>query len=173
MSSRSWERKVRKNQTQLNKQRKKQGQAPLNVNTSSAPKMDVYKGRSIIMPAFLILFTASFVMLSTTSGAYKTSGSLYWITVGCYILLAGLFILRRPYLAVGKDFVKTRRFGGDRTLYAGSIKAINVQSGSIVIEQVKGTNWVFTRLINRYPTDLMAERLRTFASANNITINEK
>lgn len=173
MSSRSWERKVRKNQTQLNKQRKKQGQAPLNVNTSSTPKVDVYKGRSIVMPAFLILFTAFFVTLSTTSGAYKQSGSLYWITVGCYILLAGLFILRRPYLAVGKDFVKTRRFGGDRTLYATSIKAINLQAGSIVIEQVKGTNWVFTRLINRYPTDQMAERLRAFAAANNVTINEK
>ncbi|UVI27684.1 hypothetical protein [Paenibacillus spongiae] len=173
MSSRSWERKVRKNQTQLNKQRKKQGQAPLNTSASSAPKMDVFKGRSIVLPVFLILFISFFITMSTYSGAYKQSGWLYWVTIACYILMAVMFILRRPYLAVGKDFVKSRRFGGDKTLYAGSIKAIGLQSGSIVIEQVKGTNWVFTRLINRYPTDEMAERLRAFAAANNITINEK
>ncbi|MFD0711658.1 hypothetical protein [Paenibacillus sp. GCM10027626] len=172
MSARSWERKVRKNQAQLNKQRKKRGEKPLNTGVS-APGADIFKGRSIILPAFLVLFTALFAIMSTASGAEQTSGTLFWVTIVCYLLLAVMFILRRPYLAVGKDYVKTRRFSGDRMLMASNIKAIKVEPGNVVIEQVKGANWVFTRTINRYPIEQMTERLRAFAAANQVTFNEK
>lgn len=172
MSSRSWERKVRKNQSQLNKQRKKQGKDPLTLKTADT-QLEIYKGRSIIMPAFLVLFTALYVILSFSSDAYKTADTMYWVTIGLYLLLAVLFVLRRPYLAVSKEYVRSRRFGGDRNLYASNIKGISVQKGYVVIEQIKGGNWVFSRLINRYPTDEMAERLRAFAAANQITFTDK
>jgi len=173
LSSRSWERQVKKNQSQLNKQRKKQGQKPLSVTAAAAPQLDIFKGRSIILPAFLVLFIGLFVLMSSRAGAEQTSGTLYWVTIGCYLLLAVMFVLRRPYLAVAKDYVKTRKFSGDRMLFVNNMKAINVQQGSVVIEQIKGANWVFTRSINRYPTDQMAERLRKFASDNGIAFNEK
>ncbi|TYP72553.1 MFS transporter [Paenibacillus methanolicus] len=172
MSSRSWERKVRKNQTQLNKQRKKNGQTPLHVQKSEE-KVDTFKGRSFVMPAFLVLFIGMYVITTFTSDYYKDAGAMYWVTIGLYVLMAVIFILRRPYLSVGKDYVRTRRFGGDRNLYTVAIKAISVQKGSVVIEQQKGANWVFSRMINRYPTDEMAERLRAFAAVHNIPFNEK
>lgn len=171
--SRSWERKVQKNQSQLNKQRKKQGMAPLMASKTASSPIDTYKGRSLLMPAFLLVFTAVYASISIAQGTYKDTGNMFWITIGCYIFLALLFMLRRPYLAIGKDFVRSRRFAGDRTLYLSSIKGISIQKGSVIIEQPKGGSWVFSRLFNRYPTDEMTERLRTFAAANNIPFAEK
>ncbi|GGD63946.1 hypothetical protein [Paenibacillus nasutitermitis] len=171
--SRSWERKIQKNQSQLNKQRKKQGKAPLVASKSASNPVYTYKGRSILMPAFLLVFTAGYTGISLTGGAYKQAGSMFWITIACYVFLALLFMLRRPYLSIGKDFVRSRRFTGDRTLFLSSIKGISVQKGSIIIEQPKGGNWIFTRLFNRYPTDEMTERLRAFAAANDIPFAEK
>ncbi|MBB3110363.1 hypothetical protein FHS18_002430 [Paenibacillus phyllosphaerae] len=171
MSSRSWERKVKKNQAELNKQRKKSGHAPLSI-TKKEEQVDTFKGRSFILPAFLILFIALYVITTLTSDVADDVGVMFYVTIALYIFMAVIFALRRPYLAVGKDFVKTRRFGGDRTLYLPAIKAITIAKGSVVIEQQKGANWVFTRMINRYPTDEMAERLRAFALTNNIALKE-
>jgi hypothetical protein len=171
--SRSWERKVQKYQQQINKQRKKQGQSPLQVGRSSSEPVDTFKGRSIMMPAFLLLFTALYAILSAGSEYTEQNATMFWVTIACYVLLAVIFILRRPYLSVGKDYVKTRRFGGDRMLFRDNINSITVQKGYVVIGPKKGGNWVFSRLINRYPTEEMAERLRTFASTNQIPFEEK
>jgi hypothetical protein len=171
--SRSWERKIQKNQSQLNKQRKKQGKAPLSVSKSTSHPVETFKGRSLLMPSFLLLFTLFYVIINLSGGAYKQAGYMFWITIACYILLAVLFIMRRPYLSIGKDFVRSRRFGGDRTLYVSSIKGITVSKGNVLIEQPKGGSWMFSRFINRYPTDMMAERLRAFASSNQIPFTEK
>jgi hypothetical protein len=170
--SRSWERKIQKNQQVINKRRKKQGQAPLLSGKAAADPVDTFKGRSILMPAFLLLFILMYVIM-TVGTQTKQSSTMFWVTIGCYILLAVTFILRRPYLSVGKDFVKTRRFGGDKSVYKDNIKSISVQKGYVIISQHKGGNWVFSRLINRYPTEEMAQRLRTFASANQIAFEEK
>jgi hypothetical protein len=171
--SRSWERKIQKNQQQINKRRKKQGQTPLQVGRSSSDPVDTFKGRSIIMPVFLLLFTTLYAILSAGSQYTKENSTMFWVTVGCYVLLAGIFVLRRPYLSVGKDYVKTRRFGGDRMLFRDNINSITVQKGYVIIGPKKGGNWVFSRLINRYPTEDMAERLRAFASSNQIPFEEK
>jgi hypothetical protein len=88
-------------------------------------------------------------------------------------VLAGAFTLRRPYLSVGRDFVRSRRFAGDRDINISNIKAISAQKGYIVVEQHKGGNWVFSRVINRYPTDEMAVRLKTFAEQHGIPFTEK
>ncbi|SEM83690.1 hypothetical protein [Paenibacillus sp. OV219] len=171
--SRSWERKVQKNQAQINKQRKKRGQKPLLSAASSVETLDTFRGRSYLMPAFLLLFILFYVIVTVTSENFKETGSMFWVTIGCYVVLALLFMFRRPYLAIGKDFIRSRRFTGDRSIYVNNIKAINVQKGYIVIEQHKGGNWVFSRLINRYPTEQITDRLRSFAGQHAIAFTEK
>ena len=173
--SRSWERKVQKNQVNINKQRKKQGKEPLMSSGSktTASPVDTYKGRSILMPAFLVLFTAMYIILTVGSASYKESNTMFWVTISCYLFLALVFVLRRPYMSVGKDYIRSRRFGGDRSLYKANIKSIILQKGYIIIEQHKGGNWVFSRVINRYPTGEMGERLRSFATSQDIPLTEK
>ncbi|MFF2479458.1 hypothetical protein [Paenibacillus sp. NPDC058071] len=169
MSSRSWERKVRKNQSQLVKARKKQGiKAPL----PGAAKEDRYRGRSIAAPILLILFITLYVILAASSPDFVPS-SMFYVTIALYVLLAVFFFLRRPYIAVGKDYVQTRKFTGDKRLAVAAIKGITIQSGYVVIEQQKGGNWVFSRLINRYPTVEIGERLEQFAKANGIAFQQK
>ncbi|SFS62036.1 hypothetical protein [Paenibacillus sp. BC26] len=171
--SRSWERKVQKNQSQINKQRKKHGQAPLMSAKSGGVKLDTFKGRSYLMPAFLLLFILFYVIVTVSADTYKQTGNMFWLTVACYVILALLFTLRRPYLSVGSDFIRSRRFTGDRSIYVNNIKSISSQKGYIVVEQHKGGNWVFSRVMNRFPTDQMAERLRTFSAQHGISFTEK
>lgn len=171
--SRSWQRKVQKNQEVINKQRKKHGQSPLMSAKSGKDPLDTFKGRSYLMPAFLLLFILFYVIVTINSDAFKQADTMFWVTIGCYVLLAGLFLLRRPYLAVGRDFVRSRRFTGDRNVYASNIKNISAQKGYVVIEQHKGGNWVFSRIMNRFQTEPMAERLKTFAEQHGIPYTQK
>ncbi|MBJ6363650.1 hypothetical protein ACFOQM_20705 [Paenibacillus sp. GCM10012307] len=173
--SRSWERMVRKNTSVVNKKRKKQGG---NGFISEANRVDRFKGRNIILPLAVIFFTGfyayiSFIARQAAVGDAGNTDTLYWITIACYILLSLLFFFRRPYLNVAKEFVQTRRFTGDKMLRANGIKQINVQDGYVVIEQVKGPSWVFSRFMNRFPTNDMAERLKQFAKDNQIEFVEK
>lgn len=167
--SRSWERKVRKNMSHLNKQRKKQGADSIVLNADKAEKL---VGRNYIAPILLILFISLYLILVQSQDDFQMD-TMFWVTVFCYILLAAIFFVRRPYLKIGKDYVQTRRMTGDKRLPAASIKAISVQPGYVVIEPVKGGNWVFSRLINRYPTGEMAEKLQQFAQANQIQFQQK
>jgi hypothetical protein len=171
--SRSWERKVQKNQAQLNKQRKKQGKAPLMSPKSSKEALDTFKGRSYVMPAFLLLFILCYVFITVNSEAFKQAGTMFWVTIACYVGLAGLFLLRRPYLSVGSDFIRSRRFAGDRNINVSNIKSITVQKGYLVVAQHKGGNWVFSRLINRYPIEQMGVRMKAFAAQHGIPFIEK
>jgi hypothetical protein len=167
--SRSWERKVRKNTTVLNKTRKKMG---VGAVTGKA-KVEKFKGRNYILPGFIILFTGFYVYMATLSMEWKNNSTMFLVTIGSYMLLAALFFFRRPYLSVAKDYLGTRRMTGDKTLFANNIKKISLQKGFVVIEQTKGQNWVFSKIMNRFPTDRIAERLRTFANENGITLDEK
>ncbi|QHT61678.1 hypothetical protein GXP70_18005 [Paenibacillus lycopersici] len=171
--SRSWQRKVQKNQSDINKQRKKRGQAPLMSAASGKEALDTYKGRSYLMPAFLLLFILFYVIVTLNAEAFKPDDTMFWVTIGLYIVLAGVFTLRRPYLAVGRDFVRSRRFTGDRSVSAGSIKGITTQKGYVIIEQHKGGNWVFSRVMNRFPTEAMAVRLKAFAEQHGIPFTDK
>ncbi|REJ20655.1 MAG: hypothetical protein C6W55_06580 [Thermobacillus sp.] len=174
--SRSWERKVRKNTEQLNKRRKKAG---LKAVASPGAVTDRYRGRNYVLPALLILFIGFYIYMMTipaddpnTTNPFETP--IFWLTVACYLALAALFWFRRPYLLVGRDFVGTRKFTGDKTLTASAIKAITViRPGYIIIEPKKGGNWVFSRMLNRYPIDEMADRLQRFAEDNRIPYTEQ
>ncbi|QAY68384.1 hypothetical protein ET464_06240 [Paenibacillus protaetiae] len=154
--------------TQLNNQRKKQGKEQV---VTGGDKSDRYYGRSIILPVFLLFFIGIYLITSLISGV--TFRTIEWITVAAYIVMALVFFLRRPYLKIGKDYVQTRRMTGDKRINASGIKSITVQDGSILIEQVKGANWMFNRLLNRYPTAVIAERLKEFAKVNHINLIEK
>ena len=174
--SRSWERKVRRNTEQLNKRRKKAG---LEAMSSPAAMTDRYRGRSIILPLFLLLLIGFYMFLNTISldepnGPDPVETPIFWLTVAGYLALAALFWFRRPYLLVGRDFVGTRKFTGPKTMTADAIKSITViRPGYVIIEPKKGGNWVFSRMLNRFPIDEMADRLRKFAQDNRIPFYEE
>ncbi|RXZ81876.1 hypothetical protein EBB07_12740 [Paenibacillaceae bacterium] len=169
--SRSWERMVRKNTTKVNKGRKKSGTPDF---IPKEQRLDKYRGRNYILPIAILAFTAFYAYIgSLASSAESPSETLYWVTVSCYVLLGLLFYFRRPYLTVAKEFVQTRKMTGEKTLRASGIKRINVQPGYIVIEQVKGASWIFSKMLNRFPTEMMGERLKEFANDNNIEFSEK
>lgn len=168
--SRTWERKVRKNTNQINKARKKQGVSRIGTTTTS--KAERYKGRNYIFPIFLVLMITMYTILVTTAPDFEST-TMLWVTIGCYLLLALIFLLRRPYIAIGKDYIQTRKMTGDKQLYVSNIKGISVQKGAIVIMQHKGANWIFSRLLNRYPTDEISERLQEFAKTHNLPFEQK
>ncbi|RCW50973.1 hypothetical protein [Paenibacillus prosopidis] len=167
--SRSWERKVRKNMGVVNKQRKKQGNGQIVLNAEKSEKI---VGRNFIVPILLILFICLYVVLMQSSTEFQMD-TMFWVTIGCYILLAALFYFRRPYITIGKDYVQTRRFTGDKRLPVSAIKGISVQAGYVIIEQHKGGNWVFSKLTNRFPTEIIGEKLKQFAQANGIAFQQK
>ncbi|MGG1636431.1 hypothetical protein BK120_02175 [Paenibacillus sp. FSL A5-0031] len=167
--SRSWERKVRKNMDVVNKQRKKQGNGQIVFNAEKSEKI---VGRNFIAPILLILFIGMYVILMSSSSTFKMD-TMFWITVGCYILLAALFFFRRPYITIGKDYIQSRRLTGDKRIPAASIKGFSVQKGYVVVEMQKGGNWVFSKLTNRFPTDEIGEKLKLFANANGIAFQQK
>jgi len=167
--SRSWERKVRKNMNVVNKQRKKQGNGQIVFNAEKSEKI---VGRNFIAPILLILFIGMYVILMSSSTTFKMD-TMFWITVGCYILLAALFFFRRPYITIGKDYIQSRRLTGDKRISAASIKGFSVQKGYVVVEMQKGGNWVFSKLTNRFPTDEIGDKLKLFANANGIAFQQK
>lgn len=123
----------------------------------------------MIMPFTLVLLIIFYILMFKPWAAdFNQSVGIFWSTVGCYVLLALFYFLRRPYLAVTKDKLETRKFAGYKTLKGMEIRKIVQMPGYIVIETVKGGNWVFSKLMNRYPIDEMAVRLKEFASQHQI-----
>lgn len=167
--SRSWERKVRKNRSKINQSRKKQGSGKM-ILTSE--KTDTFLGRNLATPILLLLFVTFYNIVSFGNPIYKAT-AIHWVTVACYILLAALFFFRKPYLTVGKDYVQSRRLTGDKRLHATAIKAIHAQNGNVTILPQKGTGWTFSKLMNRFKTVEMTEKLRMFASAHDIPFEQK
>lgn len=163
--SRKWERMVLKNSNQLNKQRKKRGQPALNA--TPGPAVDRFRGRSIFLPLFLVMVSLFFMTVSQRTGE---TGTLYWFTVILYLLLALYFFMRRPYLAVGKNELMTRRLGRDRIVKADEVSEVIQMKGYCIIAlKGKRTRWIFSRFMNRYDTDAMAKRLKQFADQHGIT----
>ncbi|OPA74670.1 hypothetical protein BVG16_23210 [Paenibacillus selenitireducens] len=170
---RSWERMVQKNTKKANQIRKKQGQQAIGSVSQAKSDIDRFFGRNLILPITLIAFAVLYAILY--SGVeQKTSVTMFWVTVGLYILLGIVLFIRRPYLNVGKAFLGTRRFNRDIRVDAAQVKQITVQKGYVVIEtKAKGSNWVFSRLTNRYDTVAMGERLQEFARTHNVPFLEK
>lgn len=169
--SRSWERMVERNSKQLNKKRKKEGKQAI---SAPAQQVDRFQGRNYIVPTLLLLLVILFIIIyQPWSTANNESPGLMWVTVGCYALLALFYYMRKPYLSVAKDYLETRRFSGYRRLKPAEIRKIVLQPGYVVIETVKGGNWVFSRLMNRFPIERMGERLQAFASVHHIEFEQK
>lgn len=166
--SRKWERMVQKNSKQLNKQRRKTGQAPI---ITAQEQADVFKGRSWFLPALLVAVSFFFGIVS--AGVYE-SDTFYWVTVIGYLLLGVLYFLRRPYIKVGKNKLSTRRLGVEKTFGADEIEAIAVQRGSVSI-QMKGkrTRWVLSKFQHLYDIPALAARLKTFAEHNGIDYRDE
>ncbi|QJC52016.1 hypothetical protein HGI30_10945 [Paenibacillus albicereus] len=168
--SRSWERKVRRNSAQLNQKLKKSGIDPMAAKGPSASSSLTmrFKGRNFISPILLLLFVGAYAMLMPMQEQEGSSEAMNWFVVAAYAFLALMFFLRRPYLQVGPDHVQTRRMLGDKRLGKDEIKGITVQKGYVIIQPAKGGNWVFSRVMNRYPVERMGERLEKLAAAHGI-----
>ena len=168
--SRSWERKVRKNMEQANKTRKKQGSNLINTSSGNAASNGLrFAGRNFIVPSLLIIFIAGYCFLMLTAPNYEPE-TMFWVTIGCYVILAMLFFFRKPYLTIGKDFVQSRRFTGDKRMPAADIKEIRVHKDYVAVMPQKGSAWTFSRVMNRFPTEEMSKELVTFAQRNNINL---
>ncbi|MFD2673030.1 hypothetical protein [Marinicrinis sediminis] len=166
--SRKWKRMIDKNSSQLNQQRKKKGQPEL----SSGPvSYQLYKGRSLILPSFLMLIGILFFFTYSQAGNQDT---LYWFTVGMYVLLAIYYYFRRPYLKIMKNELATRKLGREVYLKPAEIQSIAYDGKGIAISlQNKRTKWMFSKGLNRYPVDAMATSLKEFALKNGITYSNK
>jgi len=169
--SRSWERMVTKNTKQINKRRKKEGKKGISGN---APQIDRFRGRNFIVPSLLVLLIVFYLVLSQPwSDKFLQDPTLFWVTIGCYVMLALFYYMRRPYLAVSRDTLETRKFTGYKTLRPSEIRKIVVQPGYVLVESVKGTNWVFSKFMNRYPINQMGERLKAYAELNHVEFEIK
>ncbi len=164
--SRSWERMVLKNSKEINKRRKKEGKKGISPN---APQIDRFQGRNYIVPILLLMLILLYITLAQPwSDNFMQDTTLFWVTIGCYVVLALFYYMRRPYLAVSRDTLETRKFSGYKTLRPTEIRKITVQPGYIIVESVKGANWVFSRLMNRYPLDRMSERLKAYSDLHHV-----
>lgn len=170
--ARSWERAVRKNSKNVNKIRKMQGKQEIGT-VAKQQDFDQFLGRNIILPCTLIALALLYALLFT-GATQQTSTTMYWVTVGLYLLLGVVLFLRRPFLNIGKSFLGTRRWNRDRRFEAEQIKQITLQKGYVIIEpKTKDANWVFSRLTNRYDTAAIGERLKRFAQVNDVPLEER
>jgi len=171
--SRSWERKVKKNMEQVNKQRKKAGEGNLVLNHEKQVKKQeiVFKGRNYILPVVLVVFIGMYNFLMLMNPEFQID-AMYWFTIAAYLALAALFFFRKPYLAIGKDYIQSRRMLGDKQLFAVAIKEIKVQGGYIIIIPNHGSSWAFNKTFNRFPIDEMAAELKKLADKHNIAWTE-
>lgn len=166
--SRKWERMVSKNTKTVNKNRSKQGIAPI---SSDPDRSVVFKGRSIMLALFFVLI--SILLLVTLT---KTDGDkMYWYTTLSYMAV-GLFVyfIRRPYLKVSKTSISKRGFARELVLNADKIKEIVYSPGQVVIDlNGKSPRWVYNKSLNRFDVAAMAARLKKFAEQNQIPFVDK
>lgn len=170
--ARSWERMVQRNTQQVNKQRKKQGKDSIYASRSSAAKStDIFKGRNIVFPVVLLGLGIMFWVVGSIDEAQGSGILANWLGVVLYFLLAALLFFRRPYLKVERARLGTIKYNRERWLAAADIEKIYLSRGAVTIKyKGKRTKWIFSKLINRYDTEAMSERLEQFAQVNNIEI---
>lgn len=166
--SRKWERMVRKNTKVINKHREKFGRKPIS-NISSDGSV-TFKGRNWFLPIILVAIGVICLIVFRDKAQ---EDSLYWITGISYFLLAVLtYYTRRPFLKLGKDFITTRRFGGDRTMDASQISDITINKNAIIVTlKPKGNKWFFTRAYHQFQIESMREMVQKFAEKHGIALN--
>lgn len=172
--ARSWERMVQRNTQQVNKRRKKDGKDSI-YSSRSSDQGDVYKGRNIVFPVVLVLLGLLYGMIASLDAS--TSGNskvLNWVGVVLYFALAAMIFFRKPYLKVERSRVSTFKFNRQRILEAGDIEKIVISKGSVSIKpKAKRGHWIFSRLINRYDTAVMGERMEQFAKQHRIPVEHE
>ncbi|AHV97721.1 hypothetical protein [Paenibacillus sabinae] len=174
--ARSWERMVQRNSQQINKRRKKEGKESI-YRSSPAGQTDVYKGRNIIFPVLLAALGILYWMIGQfdTSSASQNSLMLNWVGVVLYFALAAMIFFRRPYLKVERARVSTFKFNRQRFLEASDIEKIVISRNSVSIKPkaTKRGQWTFSRLLNRFDTSVMGERMEQFANQHKISVEHK
>jgi hypothetical protein len=165
--SRKWERMIKKNTKTINKSRVRQGKPTLSQAASDGSV--TYKGRNWMLSLFL--FCVGIFCYVAFRNTYQDD-NLYWITGGSYILLSlFMFAVRRPFLKIGKNFLGTRRFTGDRKVEAADIKEITLTPNSVLISfNSNNRKWAFTRLYHRIDVAAMSEKLKEFAASNAVAL---
>ncbi|KGE17335.1 hypothetical protein [Paenibacillus wynnii] len=172
--ARSWERMVQRNSQKINQQRKKAGKDSIHASTVSTKSGDVYRGRNIVLPVVLIGLGIMYWMVGTLDEVKGNGSLMNWLGIVLYFALAALLFFRRPYLKVERARLSTFKFNRERFLGAADIEKIVLSRGSVIIKHKgKRMKWIFSKLINRYDTAVMGERLEQFATANNITIERE
>lgn len=167
--SRKWKRMVEKNRKQLNEKREKQGKGRIGMSHSD---YDLYRGRSQVLPLFLLTVALFFAFSSFSWGG---TDALFWVTFASYILLSLYFyFFKRPYLKIGKSYIATRKWGREIQVNWSEVNKITYSPGNLIIS-VKGqrTDWFFSRTLNRYETEEMAEKLEKLAEQHRISFEKK
>ncbi|MDT3424671.1 hypothetical protein J2Z22_000183 [Paenibacillus forsythiae] len=173
--ARSWERMVQRNTQQVNKRRKKEGKGSIH-SSSSAGQADIYKGRNIVFPVLLAALGALYWTIGQfdTSSGSQNSQVMNWIGIVLYFALAAMIFFRRPYLKVERARVSTFKFNRQRFLDAADIEKIIISRGSIsIVPKAKRGRWMFSRLLNRYDTAVMGERMESFGQLNRVPVEHK
>ena len=172
--ARSWERMVQRNSQKVNQQRKKAGKDSIHATTVSTKTGDVYRGRNIVLPVVLLGLGIMYWMVGTIDQVEGNGSIMNWIGIALYFALAALLFFRRPYLKVERARLSTFKFNRERFLGAADIEKIIISRGSVTIKHKgKRMKWIFSRLINRYDTEVMGERLQQFAKDNNILLEQE
>lgn len=173
--ARSWERMVQRNTQKINKQRKKAGKDSIYASTvSNKNNAEVFRGRNIVLPVVLLGLGIMYWMVGTLDPTGGSSSLMNWLGIVLYFVLAALIFFRRPFLKLDRARLSTIKFNRERFLAAGDIEKIILSRGSVTIKHKgKRMKWIFSRLINRYDTELMGERLEHFAKTNNIAVEHE
>jgi hypothetical protein len=160
--SRKWKRMVRKNAKAVNEYRLKQGIAPV----SESDKPEVYKGRSTVLPLFLVGVSVFLFINFNKTG----QDNMYWFTTVSYFLLAlFIYFIRRPYLKVRKSSLSKMGFAREHMVNAENIKQIIVKPGHVLIEMNSKMRWGYSKFFNRFDVDAIAAKLKSFSEQNHIT----
>ncbi|WP_409346893.1 hypothetical protein [Paenibacillus sp. MBLB4367] len=168
--SRSWERMVERNQKKVNKSRVKSGRTA--ITATGAEEMRKFKGRSYMLPLILCsIGVFNVVAFSAVNEGDKT----FWYTSLAYVLLgAFIFLVRRPFLSIGKTKLVSRRFTGDHALQVNDIEEIVVSPGYVVVQlKEKKRRWVFSKLMNLFDISGMQAEIKQFAQKNNVPLKEE
>lgn len=170
--SRKWERMVTKNQRDINKARKKRGQAALPDGTGTKEKEIVIKGRSWMLPSVLVLFAVMYFI--TTYKVTEMNGA-YWFTGLSYIALAILvYLVRRPIIRISRNYLSVRRFTGDKFIEPKDIEELTLNMGHIVIQlKEKRKRFIYTKLQHRFPMEELTNKLREFAVQHKISLKDE
>ncbi|RAV20562.1 hypothetical protein [Paenibacillus contaminans] len=168
--SRSWERMVERNQKKVNKARVKSGRG--SISSAGTEEMRKFKGRSYMLP--LVLCSLGVFYMVAFGGVYEGDNT-FWFTSIAYILLgAFVFLVRRPFLSIGKTKIVSRRFTGDKVLQAADIEEIVISPGYVVVQmKEKKRRWVFSKLMNLFDIAGMQAEVKQFAQKNNVPLKEE